>query len=107
MPDALKEQVFSHLERLAAVANLSEADRLAYDKAVDRYNVSRIVEDDIREKAMTEGYEKGREKGEKEGRAEGRAEERLEVARKLKMNGVSMELIIQVTGLSAEEINML
>lgn len=28
MSDALKEQVFSHLERLAAVANLSEADRL-------------------------------------------------------------------------------
>lgn len=103
MPDALKEQVFSHLERLAAVANLSEADRLAYDKAVDRYNVSRIVENDIREKAMTEGYEKG----EKEGRAEGRAEERLEMARKLKTNGVSMKLIIQVTGLSAEEINML
>lgn len=44
MPDALKEQVFSHLDRLAAKAHLSEGDRIAYDKAVDRYNVSRIVE---------------------------------------------------------------
>lgn len=44
MPDALKEQVFSHLDRLAAKAHLSESDRIAYDKAVDRYNVSRIVE---------------------------------------------------------------
>ena len=42
MPDALKEQVFKHLERLAAVANLSEANRVAYDKAVDRFYVSRI-----------------------------------------------------------------
>lgn len=88
MPDALKEQVFSHLERLAAVANLSEADRLAYDKAVDRYNVSRIVENDIREQALTEG----------------RAEGYREAARKLKAAGASIELIIQATGLSAEEI---
>lgn len=43
MPDALKEQVFSHLDRLAAKAHLSEGDRIAYDKAVDRYN-GRIVE---------------------------------------------------------------
>lgn len=92
MPDALKEQVFSHLEQLAAVANLSEANRLAYDKAVDRYNVSRIVENDIREKAMTEGMEKGIEKGIEK------------VARKLKAGGVSIELIMQATGLSAEEI---
>lgn len=96
MPDALKEQVFSHLERLAAVANLSEADRLAYDKAVDRYNVSRIVENDIREQALTEGIEKGIEKG--------RAEGYREVAHKLKAAGASIELIIQATGLSAEEI---
>lgn len=33
MPDALKEQVFSRLEELAAVANLSLEDRIAYDKA--------------------------------------------------------------------------
>ncbi len=111
MPDALKEQVFSHLERLAAVANLSEADRLAYDKAVDRYNVSRIVENDIWEKAMTEGYEKGEKEGRMEGRAEGRMEGRMEgykeVARKLKAAGTSVELIIQATGLSADEIDKL
>ncbi len=58
MPDALKEQVFSHLDRLAAKAHLSEGDRIAYDKAVDRYNVSRIVENDIREQAVAEGLYK-------------------------------------------------
>lgn len=112
MPDALKEQVFSHLERLAAVAHLSEADRLAYDKAVDRYNVSRIVENDIWEKAMTEGRAKGHMEGHREGRMEGHREGRMEglaegyreVARKLKASGASIELIIQTTGLSAEDI---
>ena len=35
--DALKEQVFKYFNQLAAVANLSEENRIAYDKAVDRY----------------------------------------------------------------------
>ena len=55
MPDALKEQVFKYLDQLAAVANLSEENRIAYDKAVDRYRVSRIVEEDIRREATEEG----------------------------------------------------
>lgn len=42
----MKDQVFEHLAKLAAVANLSEENRIAYDKAVDRYSVSQIVEED-------------------------------------------------------------
>lgn len=47
----------SHLDRPAAVAHLSEADHLADDKAVDRYNVSRTCRM-IFEKDMTEAFEK-------------------------------------------------
>ena len=60
-----KEQVFKYLDQLAAVANLSEENRIAYDKAVDRYRVSRIVEEDIRREATEEGLKEGREKDEK------------------------------------------
>ena len=107
MPDALKEQVFSHLDRLAAKAHLSEGDRIAYDKAVDRYNVSRIVENDIREQAVAEGKAIGKAEGKAEGEAEGRLKERLEIARKLKENGFSIADIVRVAGLSAEEIDKL
>ena len=107
MPDALKEQVFSHLDRLAAKAHLSEGDRIAYDKAVDRYNVSRIVENDIREQAVAEGKAIGKTIGKAEGEAEGRLKERLEIARKLKENGFSIADIVRVVGLSAEEIDKL
>ena len=107
MPDALKEQVFSHLDRLAAKAHLSEGDRIAYDKAVDRYNVSRIVENDIREQAVAEGKAIGKAIGKAEGEAEGRLKERLEIARKLKENGFSIADIVRVAGLSAEEIDKL
>ena len=123
MPDALKEQVFKHLERLAAVANLSEANRVAYDKAVDRYYVNRIYEEDMqdrvenamregrekgmqegREKGMQEGREKGMREGREEGKKEGKKEAKLEDAQNFKRLGVPADIIAKATGLSAEEI---
>lgn len=131
MPEALKEQVFNRLEELAAVANLSLEDRIAYDKALDRYRVSRIVEEDAREAGWKQGLEKGRAEGLEEGRAkgleegraegraeghaegrvegraEGRAEERKSIARNLKSLHFTTEQIMQATGLSEAEIEAL
>ncbi len=95
MPDALKEQVFKHLERLAAVANLSEANRVAYDKAVDRYYVNRIYEEDMQDRV---------ENAMREGREEGKKEGKLEDAQNFKRLGVPADIIAKATGLSAEEI---
>lgn len=100
MPDALKEQVFSRLEELAAVANLSLEDRIAYDKALDRYRVSRIVEEDAREA----GWKEGRAEGRAEGLAEGQAKEKVAIARNLKSLGLSTAQIAQATGLTEEEV---
>lgn len=111
MPDALKEQVFDRLEELAAVANLSEENRIAYDKALDRYRVSRIVEEDAREAGWKKGLEEGRAAGIVQGRAEGRAEAHAEttraIARNMKGLGIPMEQIIEVTRLSEHEISAL
>lgn len=115
MPDALKEQVFSRLEELAAVANLSLEDRIAYDKALDRYRVSRIVEEDAREagwkKGLAEGRAEGRAEGHAEGkvegRAEGKAEEKRAIARNMKAIGLTLEQIKTATGLTENEIEAL
>lgn len=107
MPDALKEQVFDRLEELAAVANLSEENRIAYDKALDRYRVSRIVEEDAREAGWKKGLEEGRAAGLMQGREEGRAETTRAIARNMKGLGIPMEQIIKVTGLSEHEISAL
>lgn len=96
MPPALKEQVFDRLAELAAVANLSLADRIAYDKALDRYRVSRIVEEDMREAGWKRGLE--------EGRAEGRVETTNSIARKMKDLGLPLEQIVKATGLSEREV---
>ena len=92
MPDALKEQVFNRLEELASVANLSMDDRIAYDRALDRYRVSRIVEEDT----LKAGWEKGLK--------EGRAKEKSEIARNMKRFGMPIEQISLITGLSKDEI---
>lgn len=123
MPDALKEQVFNRLEELAAVANLSLEDRIAYDKALDSFTVSRIVEEDVRREGWEKGLKEGRKEGLKQGREkglkeglkegrekglnEGRNEERKNIARNMKSLGLTVEQIAQATGLSAEEIDRL
>ena len=134
MPDALKEQVFEHLARLAAVADLSEENRIAYDKALDRYRVNQIVEEDERRKneemrrkaaeegmreglrkgmaqGMTEGIEKGMEKGMEKGiekgMEKGEQKKQIEIARKMRKDGISIDMIIKYTGLQSSDIENL
>lgn len=134
MPDALKEQVFKRLEQLAAVANLSEENRIAYDKAMDRYYVNRIVEEDMQreweekfqrgmkesrrkgmeqgleqgmKQGMKQGMERGLEQGMEQGLEQGRKESLLSTACKLKKMGLSAEQIVQATGLTREEVENL
>lgn len=125
MPDALKDQVFEHLARLAAVANLSEENRIAYDKALDRYRVSQIVEEDERQrkeryemerkelermkKAMDEATEQAKEATEqaKVAMKKGEEKERLEIARQMKRDGMPIDMISKYTGLSPKDIEMI
>ena len=67
------------------------------------------------DKGIAEGIEIGREEGRAEGfaegmengRAEGRAEERKLMASKLKAMGIDIDLIIESSGLTREEIEKL
>ena len=135
---SIKEQVFEHLARLVAVADLSEENRIAYDKALDRYRVNQIVEEDERrkneemrrkaaEEGMKEGMKAGLEKGVKKGRLEGIKEgikegmkegmekgmekgeqkKQIEIARKMREDGISIDTIIKYTGLQSSDIENL
>ena len=114
MPDALKEQVFEHLARLAAVADLSEENRIAYDKALDRYRVNQIVEEDerrkneeMRRKAAEEGLKEGMKEGMKAGLEKGEQKKQIEIARKMREDGISIDIIIKYTGLQSSDIENL
>ena len=56
------------------------------------------------EKGLEKGRAEGLEKGLEKGRAEGKLEGILETARKMKQKGMPDDLISEMTGLSADEI---
>lgn len=59
------------------------------------------------EKGLAEGLAKGRAEGRAEGMIEGELKKTKEIAVKMKSIGISVEVIMQMTGLSREEISNL
>ena len=53
------------------------------------------------------GYDKGIEQGTKKGRIEGRKEGKKEIAQKMKEKNMDINEIIEITGLTKEEIESL
>ncbi len=60
-----------------------------------------------RAKGLAEGIAKGRSEGLAEGRAEGEKLKQEAIARGMKADGLSIEMIVRYTGLSAEDIENL
>ena len=63
--------------------------------------------DDRYQKGMEEGMEKGRAEGIAEGIEEGMSQRSLEIARKMLAKGLDEASVMDMTGLTAEEIKLL
>ncbi len=59
------------------------------------------------EKGRAEGWLEGKAEGRAEGRAEGKAEGKAEVAKTMLLRGMDEDLISELTGLSAEDVEKL
>ena len=75
--------------------SMSDAERYAYDEHINAI----MIQNDVLGNARLEGME--------EGRAEGRAEEKNNIAHKMLANGLSIEQIALITGLTEKEIKEL
>ena len=75
--------------------SMTNAERHAYDEHVNAI----MIQNDVLGNARLEGME--------EGRAEGRTEEKNNIARKMLANGLSIEQIALITGLTEQEIKRL
>jgi len=95
MPWAAQNAVFQRLADIAEVSKLNKEERLEYDHALKRYRDTM--------NAMTGAEQKGRA----EGRAEGRLETLKENARRMKADGMPLELIAKYTDLSINEVETL
>ena len=85
-----------------------ETSKMAYrdiKNSVDTAKREGIAEG--KEIGMKEGMEKGRAEGREEGRAEGMNLRSLEIARKMLTKGMDEASIMDMTGLTAEEIKLL
>ena len=95
--------------------NLKEAveklDRISEDEKMQR--IIELREKAIRDehaiyaKGVDDGIEKGIQKGFEDGKEKGSREKQIEIAKKLLKSKVEIEIIIETTGLTEEEIKKL
>ena len=85
---------------------LPEKERKEYEKHIDelRFRASILMTEQIK---LKHAEEKGLKKGIKKGKEEGLREAKITTAKNLKALGVDIQIIIQSTGLSEEEIKNL
>ena len=89
-----QEQYLPSVEELE-ISGFSDAELRAYDKFWDSVSVERTLLDDRYQKGMEEGIEKGMN------------QRSLEIARKMLANGMDDASVMDMTGLTAEEIKLL
>jgi hypothetical protein len=90
---------------------MTPQERHAYDEHLSAL----MIQNDVLDSAKLEGKIEGRMEGRMEGREEGRAEGREEGikegvvrnARRMKEKGLSTEDIMEITGLTLEEVHQL
>lgn len=94
---------------------MTPEDRHAYDEHLS----AQMIQNDVLDSAKLEGLIEGREEGKaigieegravgiEEGRAEGAQKKRLEIAKRMKVKGMAIEDIMDLTSLSMEDITNL
>ena len=89
------------------ISGFTDAELRAYDKFWDSVSVERTLLDDRYQKGMEKGIETGFKKGRAEGMEEGMNQRSLEIARKMLAKGMDDASVMDMTGLTAEEIKLL
>ena len=109
--ELIQQQQYLPTTEELEISGFTDAELWAYDKFLDSVSVERTLIDDSYQKGKEEGMEKGRAEGKEEGRAEGIEEgmnqRSLEIARKMLAKGMDEASIMDMTGLTAEEIKLL
>ena len=101
-----QEQYLPSVEELE-ISGFSDAELRAYDKFWDSVSVERTLLDDRYQKGMEKGRAEGRAEGMEEGIEKGMNQRSLEIARKMLANGMDDASVMDMTGLTAEEIKLL
>ena len=101
--ELIQQQQYLPTTEELEISGFTDAELRAYDKFWDSVSVERTLLDDRYQKGMEEGMEKGRA----EGMEEGMSQRSLEIARKMLAKGMDEASIMDMTGLTAEDIKLL
>jgi predicted transposase YdaD len=97
------EEIYQALQ-LVRESAFTPGEREAYKEYWLNVSTEKTALEESRKEGREEGEAIGMEKGRKEGREEGRKEEKIEIAKKLKGKGMDVEGIVEMTGLTRDEI---
>ena len=103
IPSTIKEQEIIEAYRSMEEYNWDQEEREAYIKA----NIALTDEFDARQKEREEGLQQGRQEGLQQGRQEGKREGIVTVARNLLKRTHTLEEVMDITGLTKEELKSL
>ena len=107
-PDKVPEKLRSFYEYINDPSKIDSKLVEGIDERVQKYNTPEWRERLVTlEYMIAEAKEEGLEQGRTEGEVSGRAAEKLDMARAMKSEGIDVETIAKVSGLSVEEINKL
>ena len=109
--ELIQQQQYLPTTEELEISGFSDAELRAYDKFWDSISVERTLIDDSyqkgKEKGKEEGIAEGMEKGIKQGMEKGMNLRSLEIARKMLAKGMDEASVMDMTGLTAEEIKLL
>lgn len=78
----------------------------AYDKFWDSVSVERTLLDDRFQKGVKQGKEEGMAEGMKQGKEIGMNQRSLEIAKKMLANGMDAATVMEITGVTAEQMKL-
>jgi len=99
IPTIFKDEVFTQAFEKAEIARFGQVD-------IESYEMNLKIYRDYKNTVDT-AFDEGKMEGKLEGKLEGKMEEKHDVARKMKAKGLSINDIVDLTGLSINEINAL
>ena len=109
--ELIQQQQYLPTTEELEISGFTDAELRAYDKFWDSVSVERTLIDDSYQKGKEEGMEKGiaegMEMGMKQGMEKGMNLRSLEIARKMLAKGMDEASVMDMTGLTAEEIKLL
>ena len=113
-PKALCDKVFDRLFEEAEIARFTPQEQREYEASKMAYrdikNSIDTAKREGKEEGLAEGMEKGlaegMEKGLAEGMERGMTQRSLEIARKMLANGMDAATVMEITGLSAEQLKL-